>query len=66
MASPGFAAVKSTLVSRLQLIVPVCWEKSGGPGLLEVDLGMREEDLKKAKRVSARAPDTRVITPYRS
>ena len=45
--------------------MPVCREeKSGVPNLLEVDLGRREEDLRKAKRVSARIADTLLIIPY--
>ena len=32
--------------------------------MLEVNFGRREEDLREAKRVPARAADTRLITPY--
>ena len=41
-------------------------EKSGDLGFLQAGFGMRAEDLKEAKRVSARTSDTRLITPYRS
>ena len=46
--------------------MPVCREEKKWwprPGLLEVDFGRREEDLREAKRVPARAADTRLITP---
>ena len=46
MASPGFAAVKSTSANRFQLILPVLGQKVKGigPSPLEVNLGSREEE----------------------
>ena len=46
MASPGFAAVKSTSASGLLLILPVQGQKVKGigPGPLEVLIGSREEE----------------------
>jgi len=46
MASPGFAAIKSTSASRLMLILPVRGQKVKGigPSSLEVLLRSREQE----------------------